>query len=53
MDWREILAILVPLLCAIIASPLVIHLLQRIKVVRQLQVEGEVEHVSLKELLHP
>ncbi len=43
MDWKEILAILVPLLCAIISSPLVIHLLQRIKVVRQLQLEGEVE----------
>jgi hypothetical protein len=40
MSWLEIV---VPLLCALLGSPLVIHLIQRIRIVRQLQLEGEVE----------
>jgi hypothetical protein len=40
MSWLEIV---IPLLCAIISSPLVIQWIQRIRIVRQLQLEGEVE----------
>jgi len=40
MSWLEIV---IPLLCAVISSPIVIHLIQRIRIVRQLQLEDEVE----------
>jgi len=40
MSWLEVV---IPLLCAIISSPIVIHLIQRIRIVRQLQFEDEVE----------
>ena len=40
MTWLEIV---IPLLCAVVTSPIVIHLIQKIRIVRELQLEDEVE----------
>lgn len=42
MDWTQILAVLVPLFCAILTSPIVLERLQQIEIVKKNRLEEEV-----------
>ncbi len=42
MDWTQILAILVPLFCAILTSPIVLERLQQIEMVKKNRLEEDV-----------